>query len=312
MECETFYFTSANGLCRVFTRRWQPAGPPRAVVQIIHGMSEHSGRYSEFADYLVQAGLAVTAHDHIGHGQSVAAGQRYCFFAEQSGWDIALSDIGRMHALTQERWPGLPYFMFGHSMGSFLLRNYLLKPVTTRLSGAIFSGSGNISPARLKLGGLLIKLERKRLGAQSLSPLLTMVILGGYNRQFRPARTPVDWLSSEDAMVDDYLADPLCRKLPTVGLFDDINSALAVISKTSNMRLMDSALPLLLLSGENDPVGVNGRAVCKLYTQLGKTGCTDVSLRLYPGCRHALLMEKNRLEVFADIVAWLVQRIENK
>jgi len=312
MNSDVFYFPSADGISRIFARRWQPAGPPFAIVQILHGMSEHSGRYEEFAKYLAQAGLAVIAHDHIGHGKSVTEGQRYCFFAERGGWDMALKDIERIHAIALKQWPGLPYFMFGHSMGSFLLRSLLLTPASAGLSGAIFSGSGNNSPIRLKLGDLLIKLERKRLGAQGLSPLLTAVVLGGYNRRFRPTRTAVDWLSNDSAVVDDYLADPLCRKLPTVGLYDDINRALAVIGKTSKIRLMDNALPLLLLSGENDPVGANGRAVRKLYNQFKEIGCADVNLRLYPGCRHALLYEQNRREVFADIEDWLIKRTKTR
>jgi alpha-beta hydrolase superfamily lysophospholipase len=309
MSNETFYFASADGLSRIFAQSWLPAGPPRATVQIIHGMSEHSGRYGEFAKYLAQNGLAVTAHDQIGHGKSVAVGQRYCFFAEQGGWQLALADIEQMRILAQEQWPDRPHFMFGHSLGSFLLRSYLLSPASAGLSGAIISGSGSISPAQLKLANLLIKMERRRLGAQGLSKLLYLAVQGGYNRQFRPIRTYIDWLSSDTDMVDDYLADPYCRKLPTVGLFDDVNKALAVIGQTATMQAMESTLPLLLISGENDPLGGNGRAVRKLYAQLKKAGCADVGIHLYPGCRHALHYEKNRQEVFADIADWLENKL---
>jgi len=305
MKTETFHFPSADSKTRIFARRWLPDGQPRGVVQIIHGVSEHSGRYAEFAEYLAQNGLAVTAHDQLGHGYSVAEGQRYCFFAEKDGWDKALADIAQVRALSQKLWPGLPYFMFGHSLGSFLLRSYLLTPLSAGLSGALLSGSGNISPARNKLAALLILLERKRLGAQGLSPLLYLAVQGGYNRQFRPNRTAADWLSSDTAMVDGYLADPFCRKLPTVGLFGDISRALSVIGKTRHMSSMANAPPLLLLSGENDPVGGNGRAVRKFYAQLKSVGCADVCLWLYPSCRHALLYESNRQEVYADILTWL-------
>lgn len=309
MCCKTFDFNSADGRSRVFARYWQPADRPRGVVQIIHGMSEHSGLYMEFAEYLCQAGLAVVAHDQIGHGHSVAAGQRYCFFAEYDGWNIALDDIQQVRAYVQVQWPDLPYYMFGHSLGSFLLRTYLLRPASAGLSGAVLSGSGNINQAWLKLGNLLIKLERKRLGAQGLSPLLAFVIQGGYNRQFHPNRTAADWLSSDNAMVDSYLADPFCRKLPTVGLYDDINQALPIIGKAANMKLMDSTVPLLLLSGENDPLGGNGRAVRKLRDQFEQAGCADISLRLYPGCRHALIYEQNRQEIYEDILFWLNNKI---
>ena len=312
MNNETFYFPSADGISRIFAQRWLPAGPPRAIVQIIHGASEHSARYSEFAGFLTQAGLGVAAHDHIGHGKSVAEGQRFCFFAEEGGWDMALTDINQLHVLTQKHWPYLPYFMLGHSMGSFLLRSYLFSKKAAALSGAIICGSGNFSLLRKKIAELLIKAEKKRLGAQGISPLLASVIQGGYNRQFRPNRTAADWLSSDNLMVDEYLADPFCRKLPTVGLNDDINRSMASVRKLSNILRMDKTVPLLLISGDNDPLGANGRAVRKLYAQLKKAGCVDVNLRLYPGCRHALLHERNRQEVFADITEWLNRVIQTR
>ena len=312
MNSETFYFTSTDGVSRIFAQCWLPSSTPRAIVQIIHGMSEHSGLYREFAEYLTQIGLAVTAHDQIGHGKSVAPGQRYCFFAEQEGWQLALADIEQMRDFAREQWPSQPYFMFGHSMGSFLLRSYLLTEKAAGLSGAIISGSGKINLTLLKLARPLVMLERRRLGAQELSPLLLLAAHGGYNRQFRPNRTAIDWLSSDTAMVDDYLSDPCCRKLPTVGLYEDIGKALAIIGRTDNISSIESTLPLLLISGENDPVGGNGRAVRKLYAQLKKAGCSNISMRLYPGCRHALHYEQNRREVFADIAAWLQDILQEK
>jgi alpha-beta hydrolase superfamily lysophospholipase len=309
MASQTFRFASADGFSRLLARLWLPDGPPRAVLQLLHGMSEHSGRYGEFAAYLKRAGLAVAAHDHIGHGHSVAAGQRYGFLAEREGWRLALADIQHLRALTQQKWPGLPYFMLGHSMGSFMLRSYLLSPAAAGLSGAIISGPGHMSRARLIIARLLIQAERLRLGAKGLSPLLVLAAQGGYNRRFRPNRTLVDWLSSDQAMVDDYLADPLCRKLPTVGLYGDINRAWSYVSRAGNVRRMESTLPLLLISGADDPFGGQGRALRGLYAQLRQAGCADVSQRLYPGGRHAMLYERNRQEVYADIVAWLEKTV---
>lgn len=302
---ETFYFASANGESEVFTRRWLPDDQPRAVMQIAHGLAEHSGLYADFAQYLARLGFVVTAQDHIGHGQSVAEGQRYGFLAEHDGWSAALSDMEYLRVLTCGKWPGLPYFMFGHSMGSFLLRNYLIEYADRPLNGAICSGTGNIGPLKLTLGDLLVWLEKKRLGPKGLSPLLYLVIQGDYNRQFKHARTRVDWLTSDPLMVDAYLADPFCRKLPTVGLYGDINTALKFIGRTANMRRMDSRLPLLLLSGAKDPVGGNGKAVRKLKRQLEQAGSLNVSLRLYENGRHAMLYEQNRLLVYDDIRAWL-------
>jgi len=304
-----YYFPSANGINQIFSRLWLPKGQPKAICQIIHGMSEHSGRYEEFAEFLNKKGLAVAAHDHIGHGCSVVKGQRYCFFGENDGWGCALADIGLAYDINREKWPHLPYFMLGHSMGSFLLRSYLLNDKAKGLSGVILSGSGSIGKIRRTVGDLLIILEKRRLGADGLSHILALVIQGGYNRRFKPTRTPADWLSSDPVMVDDYLADPLCRKLPTVGLYEDINRALDYLGKASNIRRMEQELPMLLLSGAEDPFGDCGRAVHKLYVQFQKAGCRDICLKLYPACRHALLYEKNRLQVFEDIYLWLNNKI---
>lgn len=313
INCETFYYDSANGESRVFARRWLPPnGQPRASLQIAHGMAEHSGRYEEFATYLAGRGFVVTANDHIGHGLSVAEGQRFGFFAEQNGWTAALSDMETLRLMQSAHWPDLPYFMFGHSMGSFLLRSYLIDYAPTTLSGAILSGSGQTPPPILKLGGLMINLERKRLGPRGLSPLLYLLIQGGYNRRFRPKRTPVDWLSRDEAMVDSYLADRFCRKLPTVSLYGEISAAQAATIRAQNLRRMNLALPLLFVSGDHDPLGHNGKSIRRLCQAFVNAGCTDVQLKLYPGGRHAMLYELNREEVYADIATWLENIIAEK
>ena len=307
--CETFYFDSANSESKVFTRRWLPQGRPRALLQIAHGMAEHSGLYEEFAEYLSARGFAVVAHDHIGHGRSVAEGQRYGFFAEKDGWAAALADMEYLRIMHSAIWPGLPCFMFGHSMGSFLLRSYLIEYAPTELSGAILSGSGQMPPLVLKLGAVITWLEKKRLGVKGVSPLLYMMIQGDYNRRFRPNRTPVDWLSRDEAMVDAYYADSFCRKLPTLGLYSEINAALAACMRKQNLRRMNPALPMLFISGDQDPLSRRGQAVYRLCKAFGAAGCTDIQIKLYKGGRHAMLYEINRREVYADIEAWLYRQL---
>ncbi|MCL1816251.1 MAG: alpha/beta hydrolase [Clostridiales bacterium] len=313
MKHETFYFNSADGLSRIFAQRWLPDGQPRGVVQLLHGMCEHSSRYKEFATFLNEAGFAVIAHDHIGHGNSVAKGQRYGFLAEQGGWGFALKDIEQVHSGAQFMWPGLPHFIFGHSMGSFLLRSYLLTSAAVGLSGAIISGTGFINNSLfLWLSGCMVWIEKKRLGAKGISPLLNLAVLGKYNRHFRPNRTAVDWISGDNDMADAFLADPFCRKLPTVGLYDDVSKAWAGMASVAQLKYMDSSLPLLLISGNKDPVGKNGRDVKKLYLKLKEAGCRDISLKLYPDARHALLHETNREQVFVDLLVWLNRKIVKK
>ena len=310
--CETFYFDSANGESKVYTRRWLPHVRPRALLLISHGISEHSGLYEEFAYYLAARGIAVVAHDHIGHGQSVAEGQRYGFFAARDGWAAAVADMEYLRAMHSAIWPGIPCFMFGHSMGSFLLRSYLIEYAPTELWGAIFSGSGQMPPLILKLGALITWLEKKRLGHMGVSPVLFLLLQGGYNRRFRPNRTPVDWLSRDKAMVDAYYADSFCHKLPTLSLYGEINAALAAGARIENLQRLDAALPLFFFSGDQDPVGRRGQAFRRFYKAFAAAGCADMQIKLYQGGRHAMLYEINRTEVYADIEEWLYKKLSEK
>ena len=299
-----FTFLSSDGRTQIFVRRRDSEIPARGIVQIAHGIAEHSERYLPFMDFLAENGFIAVANDHLGHGRSIASEADLGCFAEKNGWQLAVRDMKRLHDLLREENPDLPYFLFGHSMGSFLTRTYIIE-YPDDPAGAIICGTGMQPAALVKSGGAMAKLLCATRGASHKSALLSATAFGGYNKAFEPKRTEYDWLTRDDAVVDKYIADPLCGFMPSAGLFRDMMGGISFISSLKNMKNMNKKLPVLFISGEKDPVGENGEGVKKAYAAFVKAGLQDVSIRLYPECRHELLNELNRAEVMDDVLAWL-------
>lgn len=302
-----FHYPSTRDGCSIHALEWSPEGPPRGIVQLVHGISEHIGRYDETARFLAEHGFLVCGEDHLGHGRTVSDGS-YGFFAPENGWTLAARDIRALRKLEGARHPNLPYFLLGHSMGSFLTRTYLILWPGT-VSGAVLMGTGQEPAPLVALGRLISALECRRLGPRGVSPLVHTLSLGAYNRRFRPNRTPSDWLSRDPAEVDAFLADPLCQPRPTVSLFRDMMRALQFIARRDQLARMDPSVPVCFLSGQEDPVGGMGRGVEKVVRMFRDAGCRNLSVRLYPGARHELFHEQNRREVWADLLNWLEGRL---
>ena len=299
-----FYLDSCGG-GRLHCAIWTPEGEPKAVVQLIHGIAEHIGRYDEFARFLNAHGYVVAADDHMGHGGSVENGVKGYF---SGGWLSAVEDEKRLHDEIAAQYPALPYFILGHSMGSFLLRTYLYM-YPGELSGAIISGTGWQPEAALRAGLALCRLEQLRIGETGCSKLLKELMCGAYNKKFRPNRTPNDWICSDPAVVDAYTNDELCGFDATVGLTRDMLTGISMNQKKENLAKMDKELPVLFISGMQDPVGAMGEGVLACIDAFKRAGIRHVTIRLYPEGRHEMLNEVNRTEVYADILSWLEQRI---
>lgn len=302
-----FHYPSARDGCSIHALEWGPEGPPRGIVHLVHGISEHIGRYDETARFLAEHGFLVCGEDHLGHGRTVTDGS-YGFFAPENGWTLAARDVRALRKLEGARHPNLPYFLLGHSMGSFLTRTYLILWPGT-VSGAVLMGTGQEPAPLVALGKRISALECRRLGPRGVSPLVHTLSLGAYNRRFRPSRTPSDWLSRDPAEVDAFLADPLCQSRPTVSLFRDMMGGLQLIARRDQLARMDPSVPVCFLSGQEDPVGGMGRGVEQVVRMFQDAGCRDLSLHLYPGARHELFHEQNRREVWADLLDWLEDRL---
>ena len=301
----TFTFPSSDGRHTCHGSCWQPARDlPRGVVQIVHGVAEHMGRYDCFARFLASHGYAVCGADHLGHGRTGAEDGKFGYFGPRRGWELVTRDVRRLRLMAGDRFPGVPYFLLGHSMGSFLTRTYLCRYPGT-VDGAILSGTGQESALLVGAGKALAGLIAHIRGPEAVSPLVNELSLGSYNKQFRPNRTGADWISRDEKVVDAYLRDPWCTFTPTVGMFRDMLGGLQYIASPAALAQMDPDTPVYLFSGDRDPVGGNGAGVRKVYGYFEKQGTRDLTMKLYPGGRHEMLNELNREEVYADVLAWL-------
>ncbi len=299
-----FSFPSSDGVHTVQAVQWLPEHPPRGVVQLVHGISEHMGRYAPFARFLTDHGFAVCGHDHLGHGRTARGPEEYGFLGEQDGWNYLVQDVRALRERMGEIFPGIPYVLFGHSMGSFVARTYLIRWPGT-LDGCILSGTGQEKAPLVAFGKAASRLLCALRGPNTRSKLITDLSLGAYNRQFRPNRTQNDWISRDEAVVDAYNADPLCQFVPTVGMFRDMMEGLQFIGNPNNVSRMDPNTPILLCSGDQDPVGSCGKGVERVAALFRAAGVKDLTVRLYPGGRHEILNEQNREEVYADLLHWL-------
>lgn len=287
---------------------WLPEGRIHAVLQISHGVSEYILRYGDFAKFLTARGFAVVGNDHLGHGQSVAQGAPRLYFGPAGSWDTVVNDIYAFRSLESRKFSGLPYFLLGHSMGSFLARTYLIRYPGT-VDGAILMGTGQMSPALVAGGRAIAAAESLRVGEKNSSPAVQKLAFGTYNKAFAPNRTAFDWVSSDAAAVDCYVADPYCGDNPSVGLFREMLGGIAFITKQGNVDMMNQNTPVLFVSGDEDPVGERGKGVRRAYQSFQRAGVRDLTVKLYPGARHEILNDTCRMEVYGDLAAWLLARL---
>ena len=305
-----FYFPSSDGRTLIHVNQWTPLGGPVAgVVQIAHGVAEYGARYEPFARFLCGHGFAVVANDHLGHGKSLVEGSPMVYFGDENGWRHAVEDMEELRRRTAKVFPGVPYFLFGHSMGSFLSRTHLIR-YPGRLDGCVLCGTGHMSPALIAGGKLIADREIRRLGRKAYSAKADQLAFGAYNKPFAPNRTRFDWISASEANVDAYIADPLCGGDTTLGLFRDMLGGLGIITKQANIERMDKDLPVLFIAGDQDPVGEMGKGVRRAYQAFRKAGVRDVSIKLYHGLRHEILNEASRRYVYQDVLDWLETRAE--
>lgn len=282
---------------------WMPEGEVKAIVQILHGMAEYIDCYDEMAKRLNRDGVVVVGHNHLGHGR----GAKQLGHFGKGGFDALAEDAHTLRLLTQKEYPDVPYFLFGHSMGSFVARNYCLAR-GKGLKGVILSGTGYFPPLLLTSGLVLANLICALGGEKKPSKLLEGMSFAGYNRDWSPARTDKDWISRNETKVDSYIADPLCGFTFTAGAYRDMFRGLQKLYP-QNLSAMDKGVPVLLYSGASDPVGGRGEGVRKVAGELKAAGVRDVTLRLYENGRHEMHNEPNREEVFQYLIDWMVSRL---
>lgn len=296
------YYDSC-GIGKIHACVWIPEGKPRAVLQIVHGIAEYVERYDHFAAYLNSLGYLVVAEDHMGHGKSIGKNGVQGWFC--GGWMNAVKDTYRLMQDTMAEYPGLPYVLFGHSMGSFMARTLIQEYPDSGIAAAIICGSGWMPGSVLTMGQQMAKLICRTSGERNPSPMLQKLMFGSYNQRIEHPRTAYDWLSRDNRVVDAYAADPLCGFIPSAGLVRDMLGGMLHIQKKENLEKMNKELPVFFIAGGDDPVGGYGSGVRQAAEEFRKIGMKNVSVRIYPLCRHEIHNEINKEEIFEDVSQWL-------
>ena len=290
MQMKTFEFIGSDGV-KLPAYLWVPDGDVMAVLQITHGMTEHMGRYEAFAESMCAAGIAVAGFDFRGHGKNHGNPEVASF--GKGGWAASIEDIRLFYAMLHEQYPETPYYMLGFSLGSFLLREYLTKyPSKGEINGAIIMGTGHQPGVVLSIMIGVVKGQIKKAGFDQTTDLVRQLSFGTYNQKFKPNRTAADWLCADQEELEKYLADPLVRKDISAGLFGDLLGSMKRTGRTNAYDGWNTKLPILLISGQDDPVGDGGKGIMTIEKSMKKANMESVTIKLFPGARHDLLHEK--------------------
>ena len=287
-----------------------PVNDANGWVHIIHGMSEHGWRYDHVAKELNNVGFNVSADDHRGHGLTGKGINSLGHVANQNGWHKMVSDQAEIVTHLQQRWPQ-PLTILGHSMGSFLATRVVqryAKKFSKQLQGLVLSGSNYSPPWLFRIGSVIASFERWRQGPLGKSKLLEQLSFGRFNNNFKPVRTPKDWISSDPAVVDAYIADPLAGQGISNQFWFDFLNGLAELSEPDAMAQINNDLPIYLFAGDKDPVGKQGKGVIALQKALQRAGSKQVDCCLYPSGRHEMFNEPNKQQVISDLLVWLSKR----
>jgi len=305
MRASTFTYRDRENLT-LFAHEWLPDHPPRAVLQIAHGMQEYAGRYERAAVAFSKAGISVVAADLRGHGRSLIGPDKFGHLGP-GGWKGVLGDIKQLTEIIQKRHRRLPLFLLGHSWGSFMVQGYIQRWGRT-LKGAILSGTNGANPV-LRVGQLLAKGVVAVRGGDKTAKLLEKVSMGAYNKYFAPKKTGLEWLSRDQNEVDKYVRDPLCGIPFPNSFFLETASLLMDVWTGENERRIPPSLPIYMFSGTEDPVGMRGKGVRALAARYTRVGVRDLTVKLYDGGRHEMINELNRDQVVGDIVQWMDARL---
>lgn len=308
IKTSSLTFPSSDGIHRIAWTLWEPEGPVRCAVQLVHGVAEYIDRYHDFACFLCEHGIAVAGDDHLGHGRTAADASELGWFAGENGWKYLVEDEKRLRDLLRARFPRAPLVLFGHSMGSFMARTYLMEYPGDH-DGCILSGTACHSLPVCLAGQAAARAEVWLHGSRYRSARLQAIAFSGYLRRVKDPASPNDWVCGDRAVVRLRDADPWCSYTPTAGLMKDMMDGLAAIAGKRGLSRMDKRLPVLFIAGGDDPVGGYGRGVRRAAALFRGAGMENVQVKLYPGLRHEILNEPDRQVVWNDVLDWLETKI---
>ena len=309
MKKHEFYYDSADQKTKIHAIEWIPEGEIKGIVHAVHGVTEHAGRYEALAKYLTEKGFVVVGIDLIGHGKSIAEGAKPMYFGPEGSWIWLEKDLDICRAQMKEKYPNLPYCMIGSSLGSFLIRTYIIN-YPNAIDMAILVGTGQQPSVAISLGKYVAKSEAKKYGEDATTKKISELTFGTYNKKFAPNRTRYDWLAKSEKSVDEYINDPLRGGDMSSGVFREMLNGMKYCGDINNVKKMNKEMAILFLSGSDDPVGEFSKGVKKACNLYKKAGLTDIDLKIYDGLRHDILHEENSEEIFKDLYEWLLKRIE--
>ena len=299
---EEFSFLSADGHTTTHAYLWRPANvQPRAIIQLSHGMCEYIERYDTWARRFAEAGFIFCGNDHLGHGHT-APDEEELGYMDGDGALLLVEDLHTMSVQMKTRFPGMPLLLYGHSMGSFAAR-YYLSLYGQELDGALISGTGGPEQPT-GLGLAVVSAIRRVKGAHHRSKLITALAFGAYNKKFKEENDPHAWLTRDKEIRGKYLNDPLCHFIFTTTGYRTLFTLLRTVSDKKWAQTVPKTLPILLFSGDMDPVGNYGKGVRVIADRMTRAGC-NVTLKLYEGARHEMHHEINRDEVFDDLLHFI-------
>jgi len=298
---------STDNIHTLFGTIYIPIGTPKATVQIIHGMSEHTELYEEFMSFLARNGYVVFMHDQLGHGKTAGSVDRLGFFAEENGDKILVDDAYAFAKEMLESYSNIKHILFGHSMGSFAARMCSEKyPIMADC--LIIAGSGGSQKAS-QLGLAITDLGSKVKGLDYKSEFTQKVFFDIYNYEFKEEKNDFSWLTRDTETITRHTADPFFNFTFSLKAMNDLVLLCTACNSEEWFDSFRKDLPTLIISGEKDPVGENGKGILEVYKNLEKRNVSDISFKLYSECRHELLNELNKSEIMNDILCWIQNRL---
>lgn len=304
---QNFSFLSSNGTDTVkgFVIR-KPNPEYKAIILISHGMIEHSGRYEDFMEFMAEKGYVMAIHDHLGHKNSVSSDENLGYFAKENGYLYILSDLATSAARLKKSFPQLKLILLGHSMGSFYARVFAAK-YPHLLDGLMISGTGGKNPLA-KIANIVLNTMIMLKGDRYRSKFVSKLTFKGYLSKIDNPKTPIDWITSDQDIINKNLQDKYCCFTFTLSGYKDLAAINSLANSENCFNHTPKNIPYLMFSGDMDPVGGYGKGVREVYENYKKFGVNDITLNLYPNGRHEMLNEVNRQQVYSDILNWLESR----
>ncbi|MCL2253202.1 MAG: lysophospholipase [Lachnospiraceae bacterium] len=301
---EYLSYESRESCYKIHATIWQPKLKVKAILIIAHGMAEYIDRYDAFATYLAEHGILVAGCDYIGHGKTVVGFDKYGYFCSRDPATVVVRDVHRLKKTIQERYPCIPQIVMGHSMGFFVILNYLYR-YGNGVDGAIFMGCGMPSKILISCSRFIANLQARVVGADKPGKLLNRLAFGKYNKKVTDPESFFSWLSFNKENVEKYDNDPLCGFIFTINGFQTMLELISRLQKPDNLAQIPKDMKILMVSGAMDPVCEYGKGFAKVEKSLRKVGINDITAKLYSWGRHEILQEDEKKEVFEDIKNWL-------